>query len=209
MGSKKMFDVSKLFAFRKKKDGAWVDLKNQPVPEGAHLLEVDNLKMYFHTKDGIVKAVNGVSYTLDRGETLGVVGESGSGKSVTSMTIMGLIDMPPGKIEGGDVRYRGHSLLKMSEQEMEHIRGNDIAMIFQDPMTSLNPVYTIGHQLSEGLRLHKGYSKEDALKRSIELLSLVGIPNPEQRVKEYPHEFSGGMRPVSYTHLTLPTKRIV
>lgn len=194
MGSKKMFDVSKLFAFRKKKDGAWVDLKNQPVPEGAHLLEVDNLKMYFHTKDGIVKAVNGVSYTLDRGETLGVVGESGSGKSVTSMTIMGLIDMPPGKIEGGDVRYRGHSLLKMSEQEMEHIRGNDIAMIFQDPMTSLNPVYTIGHQLSEGLRLHKGYSKEDALKRSIELLSLVGIPNPEQRVKEYPHEFSGGMR---------------
>lgn len=194
MGSKKMFDVSKLFAFRKKKDGAWVDLKNQPVPEGAHLLEVDNLKMYFHTKDGIVKAVNGVSYTLDRGETLGVVGESGSGKSVTSMTIMGLIDMPPGKIEGGDVRYRGHSLLKMSDQEMEHIRGNDIAMIFQDPMTSLNPVYTIGHQLSEGLRLHKGYSKEDALKRSIELLSLVGIPNPEQRVKEYPHEFSGGMR---------------
>ncbi len=194
MGSKKMFDVSKLFAFRKKKDGAWVDLKNQPVPEGAHLLEVDNLKMYFHTKDGIVKAVNGVSYTLDRGETLGVVGESGSGKSVTSMTIMGLIDMPPGKIEGGDVRYRGHSLLKMTEQEMEHIRGNDIAMIFQDPMTSLNPVYTIGHQLSEGLRLHKGFSKEDALKRSIELLSLVGIPNPEQRVKEYPHEFSGGMR---------------
>lgn len=192
--SKKLFDVSKLFAFKHKDTNEWTDLKNEPVPEGAHLLEVDNLKMYFHTQDGIVKAVNGVSYTLDRGETLGVVGESGSGKSVTSMTIMGLIDMPPGKIEGGDVRYRGKSLLKMSETEMEHVRGNDIAMIFQDPMTSLNPVYTIGRQLGEGLRLHKGYTKEQALKRSIELLGLVGIPNPEQRVKEYPHQFSGGMR---------------
>lgn len=170
------------------------DLKNQPVPEGSHLLEVDNLKMFFHTQDGVVKAVNGVSYTLDRGETLGVVGESGSGKSVTSLTIMGLIDMPPGKIEGGDVRYRGKSLLKMSEREMEQIRGNDIAMIFQDPMTSLNPVYTIGRQLGEGLRLHRGYSKEEALERSKELLTMVGIPNAEQRVKDYPHEFSGGMR---------------
>ena len=171
-----------------------LDLKNQPVPEGSHLLEVDDLKMYFHTEDGVVKAVNGVSYTLDRGETLGVVGESGSGKSVTAMTIMGLIEMPPGKIEGGDVRYRGKSLLKMSEREMQQIRGNDIAMIFQDPMTSLNPVYTIGRQLGEGLRLHRGYSKEQATKRAIELLDLVGIPNPEQRVKDYPHQFSGGMR---------------
>ena len=193
MKKKFSFDLSKLFAI-KKGDSEWVDLKNQPVPEGAHLLEVDNLKMFFHTKDGVVKAVNGVSYTLDRGETLGVVGESGSGKSVTSMTIMGLIDMPPGKIEGGDVRYRGRSLLKMSEREMEHVRGNDIAMIFQDPMTSLNPVYTIGHQLGEGLRLHKGYTKEQAEARAIELLGLVGIPNPESRIKEYPHEFSGGMR---------------
>lgn len=193
MKKKFSFDLSKLFAI-KKGDSEWVDLKNQPVPEGAHLLEVDNLKMFFHTKDGVVKAVNGVSYTLDRGETLGVVGESGSGKSVTSMTIMGLIDMPPGKIEGGDVRYRGRSLLKMSEHEMEHVRGNDIAMIFQDPMTSLNPVYTIGHQLGEGLRLHKGYTKEQAEARAIELLGLVGIPNPESRIKEYPHEFSGGMR---------------
>ena len=170
------------------------DLKNQPVPEGSHLLEVDDLKMYFHTQDGVVKAVNGVSYTLDRGETLGVVGESGSGKSVTSLTIMGLIEMPPGKIEGGDVRYRGKSLLQMSEAEMQHIRGNDIAMIFQDPMTSLNPVYTIGRQLGEGLRLHRGYTKEQATQRAIELLDLVGIPNPEQRVKDYPHQFSGGMR---------------
>ncbi len=180
-GKKKTYDPSK-------------DLKNQPVPEGSHLLEVDDLKMYFHTQDGVVKAVDGVSYTLDRGETLGVVGESGSGKSVTSLTIMGLIEMPPGKIEGGDVRYRGKSLLQMSEAEMQHIRGNDIAMIFQDPMTSLNPVYTIGRQLGEGLRLHRGYSKEQALQRAVELLELVGIPNPEQRVKDYPHQFSGGMR---------------
>ncbi|MBR3317663.1 MAG: ABC transporter ATP-binding protein [Atopobiaceae bacterium] len=170
------------------------DLRNTPIPEGHHLLEVNDLKMYFHTEDGIVKAVNGVSYTLDRGETLGVVGESGSGKSVTSLTIMGLIPMPPGKVEGGDVLYRGKSLISMSEEELEGVRGNDIAMIFQDPMTSLNPVYTIGRQLSEGMRLHKGMSKKDALARSVELLRMVGIPNPEQRVQEYPHEFSGGMR---------------
>ncbi len=171
-----------------------IDLRDTPVPEGHHLLEVNDLKMYFHTQDGVVKAVNGVSYTLDRGETLGVVGESGSGKSVTSLTIMGLIPMPPGKVEGGDVLYRGKSLLNMSEDELESIRGNDIAMIFQDPMTSLNPVYTIGRQLSEGMRLHKGMSKKDAMARSVELLKMVGIPNAEQRVKEYPHEFSGGMR---------------
>lgn len=178
----------------RKKNDNWVDLKTQPVPEGSHLLEVDNLKMYFHTQDGVVKAVDGVSYTLDAGETLGVVGESGSGKSVTSLTLMGLIDMPPGRIEGGDVRYRGKSLLEMDERQMEHVRGNDIAMIFQDPMTSLNPVYTIGRQLSEGMRLHMGYTKEQAWQRSIELLQMVGIPNAEQRVKDYPHEFSGGMR---------------
>ncbi len=180
--------------FNKKKEKVQMNLKNQPVPEGSHLLEVDDLKMYFHTQDGVVKAVDGVTYTLDRGETLGVVGESGSGKSVTSMTIMGLIDMPPGRIEGGDVRYRGRSLLEMSEREMQDVRGNYIAMIFQDPMTSLNPVYTIGRQMSEGMMLHLGYNKDQALKRAIELLDLVGIPNPEQRVKEYPHQFSGGMR---------------
>ena len=178
----------------KKKHTDYVDLKDQPIPEGQHLLEVDNLKMFFHTEDGVVKAVNGVSYTLDRGETLGVVGESGSGKSVTHMTIMGLIDMPPGKIEDGDIRYRGKSLLEMSEQEMQHVRGNDIAMIFQDPMTSLNPVYKVGRQVGEGLRLHRGYSKQEALERATELLRLVGIPSPEKRVNEYPHQFSGGMR---------------
>lgn len=177
-----------------KKKQKHTSLKDQPIPEGSHLLEVDELKMYFHTQDGEVKAVNGVSYTLDRGETLGVVGESGSGKSVTAMTIMGLIDMPPGRIEGGDVRYRGKSLLKMTEHEMQSVRGNDIAMVFQDPMTSLNPVYTIGKQVGEGLRIHRGYSKKQATARAAELLGLVGIPNPEQRVKEYPHQFSGGMR---------------
>ena len=170
------------------------DLKNQPVPEGHHLLEVDDLKMYFHTEDGVVRAVDGVSYTLDRGETLGVVGESGSGKSVTHMTMMGLIPMPPGKIEGGSVLYSGHDLLNMPEAQMQHVRGNDIAMIFQDPMTSLNPVYKIGKQVGEGLRLHRGYSKEQALKRAVELLDAVGIPEPEKRVNEYPHQFSGGMR---------------
>ena len=170
------------------------DLKNQPVPEGHHLLEVDDLKMYFHTEDGVVRAVDGVSYTLDRGETLGVVGESGSGKSVTHMTMMGLIPMPPGKIEGGSVLYRGHDLLNMPEAQMQHVRGNDIAMIFQDPMTSLNPVYKIGKQVGEGLRLHRGYSKEQALKRAVELLDAVGISEPEKRVNEYPHQFSGGMR---------------
>ncbi|WP_297035594.1 ABC transporter ATP-binding protein [uncultured Enorma sp.] len=178
----------------KKKNTNYVDLKTKPIPEGKHLLEVDNLKMYFHTEDGVVHAVDGVSYTLDRGETLGVVGESGSGKSVTHMTIMGLIDMPPGKIEGGDILYRGESLLEKSEEEMQHIRGNDIAMIFQDPMTSLNPVYKIGRQVGEGLRLHRGYSKQEAQERAVELLRLVGIPNPEKRVNEYPHQFSGGMR---------------
>ena len=178
----------------RKEERVKMDLKNQPVPEGSHLLEVDDLQMYFHTEDGVVKAVDGVSYTLDRGETLGVVGESGSGKSVTAMTIMGLIDMPPGRIEGGDVRYRGLSLLNMNERQMQDIRGNDIAMVFQDPMTSLNPVYTIGRQLGEGLRLHRGYSKDEAWKRSVELLDMVGIPNPEERVKDYPHQFSGGMR---------------
>ena len=177
-----------------KRDSHYVDLKEQPVPEGQHLLEVDNLKMYFHTQDGVVHAVDGVSYTLDRGETLGVVGESGSGKSVTHMTIMGLVEMPPGKIEGGDIRYRGHSILEMSEEDMQHIRGNDIAMIFPDPMTSLNPVYKIGRQVGEGLRLHRGYSKKQALERAVELLDLVGIPEPEKRVNEYPHQFSGGMR---------------
>ncbi|MCL2437894.1 MAG: ABC transporter ATP-binding protein [Coriobacteriia bacterium] len=150
--------------------------------------------MYFHTRDGVVKAVNGVSYTLEAGKTLGIVGESGSGKSVTAMTLMGLINMPPGKIEGGDALYRGKSLITAKEEALRSIRGNRIAMIFQDPMTSLNPVYKIGHQLAEPLRIHKGMKKKEAWARAVELLRMVGIPNPEVRVKEYPHQFSGGMR---------------
>ena len=139
-------------------------------------------------------ALSTVSPTrFDRGETLGVVGESGSGKSVTAMTIMGLISMPPGKIEGGDVRYRGRSILEMTEEEMQHIRGNDIAMIFQDPMTSLNPVYKIGKQVGEGLRLHRGYSSRRRSSAPPSFWTSLVFPSPK-RVNEYPHQFSGGMR---------------
>jgi oligopeptide transport system ATP-binding protein len=159
-----------------------------------HLLRVDDLKMYFHTRDGVVKAVDGVSYALDCCETLGVVGESGSGKSVTALTMMGLIPMPPGKIHGGDVTFKGRSLLSMKDEELRRIRGNEISMIFQDPMTSLNPVYRIGRQIGEPVRIHKGASKAEARDRAIELLGLVGIPHPEKRVNDYPHQFSGGMR---------------
>jgi oligopeptide transport system ATP-binding protein len=150
--------------------------------------------MYFHTRDGVVKAVDGVSYDQSRGETLGVVGESGSGKSVTALTMMKLIPMPPGKIEGGDVRFKGRSLVTMSDDEIRKIRGNEIAMIFQDPMTSLNPVYRVGRQLAEPLIVHKGMDKKAAWARGVELLRLVGIPHPESRVHDYPHQFSGGMR---------------
>jgi len=158
------------------------------------LLEVTDLRMHFFTRDGVVKAVDGVSYDLDRGETLGVVGESGSGKSVSAMTLMRLIPMPPGKIVGGEAMFRGNSLLTMSDRDMRDIRGNEIAMIFQDPMTSLNPVYRIGKQLGEPLRLHKGMNKKQAQERAVELLDLVGIPHASSRVKDYPHQFSGGMR---------------
>jgi len=179
---------------KKKATGEGWDLDDTTPYTDGPLLEVKDLKMYFHTRDGVVKAVNGVSYQLEAGKTLGIVGESGSGKSVTAMTLMGLINMPPGKIEGGDAFYRGKSLLTTPEKEMREIRGNKIAMIFQDPMTSLNPVYRVGHQLAEPLRIHKGMKKKEAWKRAEELLHMVGIPNPEVRVKEYPHQFSGGMR---------------
>ena len=158
------------------------------------LLKVDDLKMHFHTRDGIVKAVDGVSYTLNAGETLGVVGESGSGKSVTALTMMRLIPMPPGKIEGGEVLFKGESMLTMKEEQVRDIRGNRIAMIFQDPMTSLNPVYRIGHQIAEPLVTHKGMSKKEAHARAVELLEMVGIPNAASRARDYPHQFSGGMR---------------
>ncbi|MGV8082957.1 MAG: ABC transporter ATP-binding protein [Coriobacteriia bacterium] len=158
------------------------------------LLQVTDLKMHFHTRDGIVRAVDGVSFSLDRGGTLGVVGESGSGKSVTAMTLMRLIPMPPGRIEGGEALFKGKSLLRMSDEDMRKIRGNEISMIFQDPMTSLNPVYRVGKQIAEPLRLHKGLSAKDADARAVQLLELVGIPHASQRARDYPHQFSGGMR---------------
>jgi peptide/nickel transport system ATP-binding protein len=158
------------------------------------LLEVEDLKTYFFTRDGVVRAVDGVSFSVERGETLAIVGESGCGKSVTSLSILRLIASPPGRTVGGRVLFEGTDLLALEEPEMRKIRGNAISMIFQEPMTSLNPVLTIGHQIAEVLTLHRGLSKEDAVERSIEMLRVVHIPEPERRVKQYPHELSGGMR---------------
>jgi oligopeptide/dipeptide ABC transporter ATP-binding protein len=160
----------------------------------AKLLEVKNLKTYFYTDDGIAKAVDDVDYDLDKGETLGLVGESGCGKSVSALSIMQLIPDPPGKIVGGQIMFKGQDIVQLSEREMQDIRGNDIAMIFQEPMTSLNPVFRCGDQIDEAVMLHQKVSKEEAKKRSIEMLHLVGIPAPEQRYKDYPHQLSGGLR---------------
>ena len=159
-----------------------------------YLLQIKGLKTHFFTDDGVSPAVDGVDYEVRKGETLGVVGESGCGKSVTALSIMRLIPDPPGKIIAGDIVFEGQSLLALSNEEMRRIRGNKISMIFQEPMTSLNPVYTIGNQISEALRLHQGLSKKDAHDRSIDMLQLVGIPLPERRVNEHPHQLSGGMR---------------
>jgi len=158
------------------------------------LLEVNDLVTRFHTQEGIVYAVNGVSYTLNEGETLGIVGESGSGKSVHALSMLGLIPMPPGKIERGIVNFQGRDLLKLSKEEMRLVRGAEIAMIFQDPMTSLNPVLTVGTQLTEGLKLHLGMNQAQADRRATELLDMVGIPDARKRLANYPHQFSGGMR---------------
>ncbi|KXK18117.1 MAG: putative oligopeptide ABC transporter ATP-binding protein [Chloroflexi bacterium OLB15] len=158
------------------------------------LMEVKNLVTRFHTQEGIVYAVNDVSYVLNEGETLGIVGESGSGKSVHALSIMRLIAMPPGKIEGGEVWFEGKDLLKLKPDEMRLIRGAEIAMIFQDPMTSLNPVLTIGTQITEALKLHMGMNDKDSENRAAELLTMVGIPDAKRRLKNYPHQFSGGMR---------------
>ncbi|KOA20370.1 oligopeptide transport ATP-binding protein OppD [Clostridium homopropionicum DSM 5847] len=157
------------------------------------LLDVKNLKTQFKTKNGVVNAVNGVSFSVEEGEVVAIVGESGSGKSVTSLSIMRLIDRP-GEITGGEIIFEGEDLLKKSKKEMQNIRGNKISMIFQEPMTSLNPVYTIEKQLCETLIRHKNLSKKDAAQEAVKLLELVGIPSPEKRVKEYPHQMSGGMR---------------
>ena len=158
------------------------------------LLEVKDLRVGFKTDDGYVNAVNGLSYSVDSGSTLGIVGESGSGKSVNALTIMRLIPIPPGRIETGSISLRGQNLLQKSEAEMRRVRGKDIAMIFQDPMTSLNPVLTVGDQISEAVRLHLKLNKKDALAKTIDMLRVVRIPLPEKRVNEYPHQLSGGMR---------------
>lgn len=158
------------------------------------ILEVNNLQVSFHTYAGEVKAVNGVSFNVDQGEVVAIVGESGSGKTVTCQSIMRLIPCPPGEIRGGSILFAGQELLQKSEREMQNIRGNEIGMVFQDPMTSLNPVLTIGLQLTETLQKHQRMSKTTAQQRAVTLLQMVGIPNPEQRLRQYPHQFSGGMR---------------
>jgi oligopeptide transport system ATP-binding protein len=159
-----------------------------------HLLEVKNLVTRFYTEDGVVHAVNGISYSLDEGESLGIVGESGSGKSVGVLSIMGLIPTPPGRVEEGEVWFNERDLLQISAEEMRRVRGREIAMIFQDPMTSLNPVLTIGRQMTEALKLHLGMNDEQAKKRAVEMLELVGIANAEQKLSDYPHQYSGGQR---------------
>ncbi|MFS8583021.1 MAG: ABC transporter ATP-binding protein, partial [Limnochordales bacterium] len=160
----------------------------------APLLSVRGLKTYFQSEDGLVPAVDGISFDLERGGALGIVGESGSGKSVTSLSIMRLIPSPPGKIVAGEILFEGEDLLKKSEAEMRKIRGNDISMIFQEPMTSLNPVFTVGDQIMEAIMLHQRLDKKAAREKAIEMLKLVGIPEPQRRVDEYPHQLSGGMR---------------
>jgi oligopeptide/dipeptide ABC transporter ATP-binding protein len=158
------------------------------------VLQIEDLQTHFFTAIGTVRAVDGVSYSLKSGETLGVVGESGCGKSVTALSILRLVASPPGRIVGGAIRFDGKNLLELSEADMEKIRGNDISMIFQEPMTSLNPLYTVGGQISEAVALHQGLSRRDAWGRAVEMLRRVQIPEPEKRAHAYPHQLSGGMR---------------
>ncbi|MFH8379505.1 ABC transporter ATP-binding protein [Kitasatospora sp. NPDC018058] len=168
--------------------------KSDRLEVGTPLLEVKDLHVEFHTRDGIAKAVNGVNYSVAAGETLAVLGESGSGKSVTAQTIMGILDMPPGKVTQGEILYRGQDMLKMSNEERRKIRGRKIAMIFQDALSALNPVLSVGYQLGEMFRVHQGASKAEAKAKAIELMDRVRIPAAKQRVSDYPHQFSGGMR---------------
>ncbi|NNG00898.1 MAG: ABC transporter ATP-binding protein [Desulfobacteraceae bacterium] len=158
------------------------------------VLEVKGLETVFKTEEGSVPAVNGLDFSLYEGETLGIVGESGCGKSVAALSIMGLIPSPPGRVAAGQIMYRGEDLLGFSEERMRRIRGNQISMIFQEPMTALNPVYTVGNQIEETFRQHRNMSKQEAFQKSVQMLELVGIPLPEQRAGEYPHQLSGGMR---------------
>ena len=160
----------------------------------APLLEVKNLKNHFFTADGVVKAVDGISYEVAEGEVVGIVGESGCGKSVGAMSIMRLVASPPGRIVDGEVLFGGEDLVQMDEKEMRNIRGNNISMVFQEPMTSLNPVLTVGRQLTETVELHQNMNKSESRARASELLTMVGIPDSDTRLDDYPHQFSGGMR---------------
>lgn len=170
------------------------EFPDDPFQVPSPLLSIEGLNVQFHTAEGIHKAVRDVSFSIERGETLGLVGESGSGKSVTALSIMRLIPNPPGKILSGRILFDGRDLLAQDEAQMRDVRGNEISMIFQEPMTSLNPIHTCGKQIMEPMLLHKGYSKQEAAARALDLLTMVGIPIPEQRLKEYPHQLSGGMR---------------
>jgi peptide/nickel transport system ATP-binding protein len=161
---------------------------------GERLLEIKGLKTFFFTEEGVVRAVDGVDLHIDKGETLGVVGESGCGKTVTALSVMKLIPMPPGKIVEGQMLYEGRDLVTLPPAQMRKVRGKEISMVFQEPMTSLNPVFTIGEQIAEAIRLHEGLGRRAAMDKTVEMLKLVHIPNPERRVKEYPHQLSGGMR---------------
>jgi len=163
-------------------------------PAGAPLLEVDDLSVEFRTDYGVVHAVNGISYALRPGETLAILGESGCGKSVSAQTIMGILDSPPGFVTGGEIRYQGRDLLTMSAKEQRDIRGEEISIVFQDALSSLNPVFSVGMQIGEMFRRHRGYSRKDAKKAAIELMDRVRIPSARERVDDYPHQFSGGMR---------------
>jgi oligopeptide transport system ATP-binding protein len=158
------------------------------------LLEVEDLRVEFRTRDGVAKVINGVTYHVDAGETLAVLGESGSGKSVTAQTVMGILDTPPGFVTGGEVRFHGKDMLTMSTEERRRIRGEGIAMVFQDALSALNPVFTVGFQIAEQFRIRRGMSRKDAKKRATEMLDQVKIPGAKQRINEYPHQFSGGMR---------------
>lgn len=175
-------------------DNSFQVQKSANEDRGNHVLEVKDLKTYFFIPEGVTRAVDGVSFHIKRGETLGIVGESGSGKSVTSLSIMQLVPNPPGRIVSGEILLEGSNLLKKKKSAMNRIRGSDISMIFQEPLTSLNPVFTIGYQIKEVFRKHQGMSQKKALSESINMLKMVGIPLPERRVNEYPFQLSGGMR---------------
>src|SRR5712672_421393 len=170
-----------------------MDLDEKPADEPA-LLDIRGLKTHFATDDGIVHAVDGIDLAVDRGETLGVVGESGCGKTVTALSTLKLIAMPPGRIAAGEILWQGRDLVPLSPDEMRSVRSKEIGIVFQEPMTSLNPVYTVGAQIAETVREHEGLGRRAALEKAVEMLRLVHIPNPQRRVHDYPHQFSGGMR---------------